>query len=303
MRPTSSVPRRAASRPGVTRTGVSRPGWVHAVNALTGTGGEDRKSPVELVANAASVFTRSSYAEVTGLSNGRLGRWTDGVAAMRSDRVTFATYWAAHNDRILRARAAAESSGEPVDPLWVVLGDSTAQGLGAPGPRGGYVGQTLQQLRRQTGQHWRVVNLSVSGSLMRDVIADQLPRLGEHKPDLVTCGAGTNDILFSAPATLFSDLRALLDAVPDKTVLLDLPKPSGFWGIVGHMSVPYVTRINRVINEIAGKRSLPVARVSAHFTAPWAGKLAVDSFHPSQDGYRDWSRALVEALTPGLAAA
>jgi len=303
MRPTSSVPRRGASRPGVTRTGVSRPGWVHAVNALTGTGGEDRKSPVELVANAASVFTRSPYAEATGLSNGRLGRWTDGVAAMRSDRVTYAAYWAAHNERVLRARTIAESNGEPIDPLWVVLGDSTAQGLGASDPRGGYVGQTLQQLCRQTGQHWQVVNLSVSGSLMRDVIADQLPRLGEHKPDLVTCGAGTNDILFSGPGTLFSDLRALLAAVPDKTVLLDLPKPSGFWGIVGNMSVPYVTRINRVINEVAGKRSLPVARVSAHFTAPWAGKLAVDSFHPSQDGYRDWSSALIEALTPGLAAA
>ncbi len=303
MRPTSSVSRRGTSRTGVSRPGVSRPGWVHAVNALTGTGGEDRKSPVELVANAASVFTRSPYAEVTGLSNGRLGRWTDGVAAMRSDRVTFAAHWAAHNERVLRARAAALRHGEAVDPLWVALGDSTAQGLGAPGPRDGYVGQTLQQLRRQTGQHWRVVNLSVSGSLMRDVIGDQLPLLKEHRPDLVTCGSGTNDILFSSPATLFSDLRALLDAVPDKTVLLDLPKPSGFWGIFGHMSVPYVARINRVIHEVAGKRSLPVARVSAHFTAPWAGKLAVDSFHPSQDGYRDWSRALVEALTPGLAAA
>jgi len=28
----------------------------------------------------------------------------------------------------------------------------------------------------------------------------------------------------------------------------------------------------------------------------------VDNFHPSQDGYRDWSRALVEALTPAPAA-
>src|ERR1700685_2231974 len=118
MRPTSSVPRRGASR-----TGVSRPGWVHAVNALTGTGGADRKSPVELVANAASVFTRSPYAEATGLSNGRLGRWTARGGAMRSDRVTYAAYWAAHNARVLRAREAAESNGEPVDPLWVVLGD------------------------------------------------------------------------------------------------------------------------------------------------------------------------------------
>src|SRR3984957_2753459 len=111
MRPTSPVPRRGVTRRGVSRPGVSRPGWVHAVNALTGTGGEDRKSPVELVANAASVFTRSSYAEVTGLSNGRLGRWTDGVAVMRSDRVTFAAYWAAHNESVLRARAAALRHG------------------------------------------------------------------------------------------------------------------------------------------------------------------------------------------------
>src|SRR6202051_393731 len=153
MRQTSAQP-----RAGLSRAGVSRPGWVHAVNALTGTGGENMNAPVELVANAASVFTRSPYAEVTGLSNGRLGRWTDGVAAMRSDRVTFAAYWAAHNARVLSARTAAHRDGHLADPLWVVLGDSTAQGLGAPGPRDGYVGQTLQQLRRQTGQHWRVVN-------------------------------------------------------------------------------------------------------------------------------------------------
>lgn len=280
---------------------VSRPRWVHAVNALTGTGGQDRVSPVEIVANAASVFTRSPYAEVTGLSSGRLGRWTDGVAAMRSDRATFAAYWAAHNARVLRARAAAADRGAEPDPLWVVLGDSTAQGLGAPSPDGGYVGQALHQLRRQSGRHWRVVNLSVSGCLMRDVIAAQLPRLEEHKPDLVTCGAGTNDILFSAPARLFSDLRALLAVVPDKTVLLDLPKLSGFWGIVGHMSVPYITRINRIINEVASERGLTVAEVSRHFTAPWAGKFSVDNFHPSQDGYRDWSRALIEALPAGAA--
>jgi lysophospholipase L1-like esterase len=62
------------------------------------------------------------------------------------------------------------------------------------------------------------------------------------------------------------------------------------------MSVPYITRINRVINEVATDRGLPVAEVSAQFIPPWAGKFAVDSFHPSQDGYRDWTRALLTAL-------
>ena len=273
---------------------VSRPGWVIAMNALTGSGGTVRKSPVEIVADAASVFTRSSYGEFTGVRAGKLGRWTDGVAAMRSDRATFAAYWAAHNDRVRHERAT--QPGAAHDPLWIVLGDSTAQGLGAPGPKGGYVGQALAELRRTTGQHWRVINLSVSGGLTRDVLAGQIPLLDGERPDLVTCGAGANDILYSPPGKLFSDLRALLAAVPDGTVLLDLPLLSGFWGIVGRMSVPYISRMNRVIREVARERNLRVAQVSAHFTPPWAGKFSCDNFHPSQDGYRDWTRALLAAV-------
>jgi len=282
---------------------VSRPAWVGAMNALTGTGGANRKSPVEVFADAASVVTHSPYAEVTGISRGKLGRWTDGVAELRADRTEFATYWNAHNVQVQSDRELVLRNGDVPDPLWVVLGDSTAQGLGASAPRGGYVGQTLYQLRRTTGRHWRVLNLSVSGAVMRDVLAYQIPRLDGQYPDLVTCGAGANDILYSAPGKLFSDLRTLLAAVPEDTVVLDLPLLSGFWGIVGRMSVPYITRINRVIREVATERSLKVAEVSRHFIPPWTGKFSVDNFHPSQDGYRDWSRALVEALALGQAAA
>jgi acyl-CoA thioesterase-1 len=282
---------------------VSRPAWVGAMNALTGTRGVNRKSPVEIFADAASVVTRSPYAGVTGISRGKLGRWTDGVAELRADRLEFATYWNAHNERVMSTRERVLRKGDPAEPLWVVLGDSTAQGLGASGPSGGYVGQTLDQLRHATGRHWRVLNLSVSGALMRDVLAHQIPQLDGQHPDLVTCGAGANDILYSPPGKLFGDLRTLLAAVPDGTVMLDLPLLSGFWWIVGHMSVPYITRINRVIREVATERSLRVAEVSRHFIPPWAGKFSVDNFHPSQDGYRDWSRALVEALTAGPAAA
>jgi acyl-CoA thioesterase I len=258
---------------------------------------------VEIFADAATVVTRSPYAEVTGIKHGKLGRWTDGVAELRSARTEFAAYWDAHNEGVLTKRERVVRDGDAPDPLWVVLGDSTAQGLGAPGPRGGYVGQTLYQLRHTTGRHWQVLNLSVSGALIRDVLANQIPRLDGQRPDLVTCGAGANDILYSPPGKLFGDLRTLLAAVPEDTVVLDLPLLSGFWGIVGRMSVPYITRINRVIGEVATERSLRVAEVSRHFVPPWVGKFSVDNFHPSQDGYRDWSRALVEALTAGPAAA
>ena len=252
--------------------------------SLTGPDGT-RRSPVEIIATMGSYLTRTQAAEISGLRAGPFGRWADGVTAMREDCVSYARYWQSHNDR------AAGQDG----PLWVVLGDSTAQGLGAPSPRSGYVGQVLTGLRQRTGLHWRVLNLSVSGSLIRDVIQAQLPSLPD-RPDLVTCGIGVNDILYTGPGKLFADLRTLVAAVPDGTVLLDLPVPAGCWGILGRASVPYVTRINRTLHQCAALRGLPVAEVSAHFQPPWAGKFASDYFHPSQAGYRDWARALQAAL-------
>jgi len=160
-----------------------------------------------------------------------------------------------------------------------------------------FSGQVLAELRRQTGLPWRVLNLSVSGSLTRDVTGTQLRRIPAGA-DLVTCGIGVNDILYTSPGKLFADLRALIAALPASTVLLDLPLPGGCWGFLGRASVPYVNRINRTIRQAAAARGLPVAAVSTHFTPPWAGKFASDCFHPSQDGYRDWARALMTAVTP-----
>src|SRR5262249_32949327 len=231
-------------------------------------------------------------AGVSGWRGGGFGRGADGVVALREDCAAFASHWDAHNRQVL-----AESG-----PLWVVLGDSTAQGLGAPSPMGGYVGQVLDDLRRQTGQPWRVLNLSLTGALIRDVLRDQLPRI-PAAPHLVTCGIGANDILYSAPAKLFGDLRTLIDAVPDQTVLLDLPRPAGIWGIVGRASVPYVARINQTIHRAGRARGLPVAEVSGRFLPPWTGKFASDCFHPSQAGYRDWADALLAAIPAGDAAA
>ena len=264
---------------------VSRPSWMVA---LSGGNGGRRRSPVEILATAATYVTHNPAADLSGLRSGRFGRWADGVIELREDCATFASHWDAHNDRAL-----AESG-----PLWVVLGDSTAQGLGAPSPMGGYVGQVLAGLRQRTGERWRVLNLSLSGALIRDVQRDQLPRIPAGT-GLVTCGIGANDILYSTPAKVLADLRGLIGAVPGGTVVLDLPLPTGIWGILGRASVPYVARINQTIRQAAAVRGLPVAEVSAHFLPPWAGKFGPDNFHPSQDGYRDWARALLTAIPAG----
>jgi lysophospholipase L1-like esterase len=264
---------------------VSRPAWALALTGAGRRSGAPRRSPVEIVATMGSYVTRTQAAEFSGLRAGPFGRWADGVNAMREDCAAFARHWQAHNDQVLGQDG----------PLWVVLGDSTAQGLGARTPDGGYVGQVLAGLREETQLPWRVLNLSASGSLTRNVAGAQLPRIPAGA-DLVTCGIGVNDILYTSPGKLFADLRALIAALPGNTVLLDLPLPGGCWGFLGRASVPYVTRINRTIHQAAAARGLRVAEISAHFTPPWAGKFASDCFHPSQDGYRDWARAVMTTV-------
>jgi len=166
---------------------------------VSGTGIGERRSPVEIVATMGTYLTRTHAAEVSGLRAGPFGRWADGVTAMRADCVAFADHWQTHNEQVLRTAAA----GNGHSPLWVVLGDSTAQGLGAPSPEDGYVGQALDALRRRTGLPWQVLNLSASGSLIRDVLHHQLPRL-PVSADLVTCGIGINDVLYTGPGKLSS---------------------------------------------------------------------------------------------------
>src|ERR1700716_2144355 len=117
---------------------VSRPGWMLALSSLADRGGR-RRSPVEIIATMGSYVTRTQAAEVSGLRAGPFGRWADGVSAMREDCAAFAGYWQPHTDRVLGREG----------PRWVVLGVSTAQGLGASSPDGGYVGQVLAELRQQ----------------------------------------------------------------------------------------------------------------------------------------------------------
>src|SRR5258707_11242704 len=197
-----------------------------------------RRSRVEIIANAASYVSRTRPANRSGLRAGPFGRWTDGVTAMRGDCAAFASHWQAHNSRVLTETG----------PLWVVLGDSAAQGLGAPSPEGGYVGQVLAELRLGTGLRWRVYNLSTSGALIPGVLPDQLPPL-PASPDLVTCGIGANDILYSSPPRLFGDLRALLVPLPDEAAIPGLPLPPGAWGGIGRSHPPSGPRVTRTFHR------------------------------------------------------
>ena len=94
----------------------------------------------------------------------------------------YAAEWQAHNAEALRQDG----------PLWLVLGDSAAQAVGASSRATGYVGVVLERLRAD-GTPWRVVNLSRSGARTRDVVDTQLPAATDLGIYLVTAVVGGND--------------------------------------------------------------------------------------------------------------
>jgi acyl-CoA thioesterase I len=203
-----------------------------------------------------------------------------GLRRVHAQVAVYAKAWDAAN------ALAMDSTG----PLWVVLGDSTAQGIGAPGPEQGYVGQVHRMLEAQSGRSWRVLNLSKSGGRLHDVLTGQLPRLEALgvAPDLVTFAAGANDVIRRTPLPQAeAELREIMGRLPPGSVVATLPQ--GLWR-------ERADALNRLIRSEAADRGLRVADVFARTGPPWEGKYAEDRFHPGLLGYAEWAKAFAEAL-------
>ncbi len=205
-------------------------------------------------------------------------RLRPGIAAALAVEDDWRRYWEESNER---ARSAE-------GPLWVALGDSTAQGIGASTPDRGYVGQLLGRLRERESGAWRVVNISLTGARIADVVREQLPRLDElGEADLVTCAAGANDLIRVGFPCARQALHELIGGLSSGAVLATCPQ--GLW--------PRRTlELNRIIHADAPAAGLRIADVWAHTGAPWSGKYAGDGFHPNEIGYADWCAAFAEAI-------
>nr|WP_269858065.1 SGNH/GDSL hydrolase family protein [Streptomyces sp. RPT161] len=82
---------------------------------------------------------------------------------------------------------------------YAAIGDSFTEGVGDPGPDGGYIGWAdrlaVMLAEHGPGHELRYANLAVRGRLLDQIVAEQVPRAVELGADLVTFCAGGNDIL------------------------------------------------------------------------------------------------------------
>lgn len=164
--------------------------------------------------------------------------------------------------------------------LYVALGDSLAQGVGASGPRRGYVGLLAERVAEATGRTVRVVNLSVTGVMLHDLLRDQLPVLAELEPDLVTVAIGANDAGRTDPGVFRSRFTALCRALPAGSLVADVPDFQGG----SRRAAGFV--LSRVAREVLDEHPalVPVGLEAATTAMRWRDYSA-DLFHPGDRGY------------------
>lgn len=180
---------------------------------------------------------------------------------------------------------------------YVALGDSAAQGIGASKPQLGYVGLVAERIQQQTGQKVRIVNLSVSGAKIQDVITKQLPELKQYKPNLVTVDIGANDVASNYNPQVFqAAYNQLAASLPKGTVVGNMPY---FGGRIRHNS--QAINANQYITAAAQKNDLLVADLQTITKQRNSIRdYAVDYFHPSNRGYQNWADAYWQVIQPTL---
>ncbi len=202
------------------------------------------------------------------------GRFLAGVREVQTHVEPYARAWESHN------RAALERRDGDGGPLWVTLGDSMAQGIGASAYDQGWAGQ-LAGLIDPAYHH---VNLSVSGGRVEDLLERQLPamdRLGP--PDLVTVIIGSND--------LFN--RRHRRELPERAARLIAQLPVGAVVATQPGRSPQALDFN---HQLLAARQLVVAEFRDPRMASWVGRLAKDHFHPNDRGYAAMAALMAEAV-------
>jgi lysophospholipase L1-like esterase len=185
----------------------------------------------------------------------------------------------------------------------VWLGDSTVAGEGASD-----AAHTLPHLvARELGRPVEIRSLAEPGTTVVDVVREQAPRVAVLGPDAVFVSVGANDVSHLHTAGRFGRrYRELVGALPGGIPLVLLGVPDMGAGI------PRRVQPLRAFSEWRGARlDAAVRRAAREDGATYVdiggrtGRLfrrhrrrlyAADRYHPGDEGYRVWARAVLDRL-------
>lgn len=201
-------------------------------------------------------------------------------------------------------RAPWPATAEPPRALtYIAIGASDSVGVGADVPEAeGWV--PVLHSRMPSGS--QLINLGVSGSLLRQALDQQLPVALDSSPDLVTVWLAVNDLNARVPLERYSDdLDAMLRALRENT------HATVFVGNIPDVTrLPVYQQVDRaLIEREVGRWNAAiegiVSRYGAHLVDLNSGSyelaqhpeyVARDGFHPSSEGYRRLAEIFLDAV-------
>lgn len=177
----------------------------------------------------------------------------------------------------------------------LVLGDSTAAGVGVQHQADGLPGNLATALSAQSGRGAEWTTMGRNGATARDLIETYLDAASAGSYDLVFLSIGANDALKLRGSAVFArDIRLIVcrlrAASPAATILVSslpaffrfqsLPNPLR-WALYLH-SQTLESAARRVVKDE------PAVIMSPPPPPYTDGFFASDLFHPSAKGYREW---------------
>jgi acyl-CoA thioesterase I len=203
----------------------------------------------------------------------------------------------------MSCRVADGGGPSPRALTYVAIGASDSVGVGATTPEQESWPAVLHR-RLPPGSH--LVNLGVSGSLLRQALDQQLPVALESGPDLVTVWLAVNDYGARVPLEPYlADLRTMLRELRSKTrattLVGNVPDLSAL-PAAGRFDVRFIDRWNQGIAETIREHEAILVDLRTTWTEvrEHPEYISSDGFHPSTSGYQRLADRFYTQAAPPL---
>lgn len=192
---------------------------------------------------------------------------------------------------------------------FVVLGDSTAAGVGAGSADRSYPARLARRIAQER-YRVRMKSFGVSGARVRDVLEEQVPLALEEEPDVVFVGIGANDVTHATRLDdVEEDALALLERLEAAGARVVVAGPPDMRSpvfleplrtIVGWRGKAVAGRIETAARA-AGVPVVPLADETRDYFAAHPDRYySEDEFHPGPAGYALWADAIYPYVEESL---
>lgn len=190
--------------------------------------------------------------------------------------------------------------------VYVALGDSVAEGIGATNLSKSYTSVIYSYLRKK---HKRVEfhNFSRIHAPSSWVLKEQIEKAVTLKPDLITLSIGANDMrTVNMPWKFREDLQkiiAVLQENTDATIVInsipDFSHTQAIPFVFKSVARFLITQYNNVIESVARDRGVmyvDLFQTSGVFAHVYPELTGEDGFHPSDLGHALWAQSILGEL-------